>query len=399
MNLFPYGSPGDRDSGPLSSTSSALASTEETIFSVCRYTGGLPGSVKPFQCKGRKKTADYKCFSLLRHQPFLFLNVKGRLLFLSLVSVLFSSNTFLADSISLHESSACCRPCTGPVIHSAPHSRRPAEAGFSLTQGIFMLREGEFHPYWLPSCKLQQRLSIQPSKQQVGRWLPPSCRRAVAHSPTSPRGCPYTGKDTRSPQRNESDRQAQSAPLGATIWTRAGLACVGEYRVSLPAFLLRAASLPVRWTTQRRHGSQGRDKKTTSGMRKERESDEGKQTTTRLTMVKQRKYQLATDNIFIGLRDAQVQRNLRRKQMMIDYRPLRQYYKHKIDHATSVDEYLDWHRRLKKLPRDSSPTRYRNRCHVCGRARGYFRFFGLCRHHVLDMVRNAMLPGFTKAEW
>lgn len=108
---------------------------------------------------------------------------------------------------------------------------------------------------------------------------------------------------------------------------------------------------------------------------------------------------VATDNIFVGLRDAQVQRNLRRKQMMIDYRPLRQYYKHKADHATSMDEYLDWHRRLKKLPRDSSPTRYRNRCHVCGRARGYFRFFGLCRHHVLDMVRNAMLPGFTKAEW
>lgn len=108
---------------------------------------------------------------------------------------------------------------------------------------------------------------------------------------------------------------------------------------------------------------------------------------------------VATDNIFIGLRDAQVQRNLRRKQMMLDYRPLRQYYKHKIAQATSADERLDWHRRLQRLPRDSAPTRYRNRCHICGRARGYFRFFGLCRHHVLDMVRNAMFPGFTKAEW
>ncbi|KEP65322.1 UNVERIFIED_CONTAM: ribosomal protein RPS14, putative [Hammondia hammondi] len=120
---------------------------------------------------------------------------------------------------------------------------------------------------------------------------------------------------------------------------------------------------------------------------------------TALSMVKQRRYQLATDNLFVGLRDAQVQRNLRRKQMMIDYKPLRQYYKHKVAHATSMDERLDWHCRLQRLPRDSSPTRYRNRCRVCGRARGYFRFFGLCRHHVLDMVRNVMFPGFTKAEW
>ncbi|EPR59466.1 ribosomal protein RPS14, putative [Toxoplasma gondii ME49] len=120
---------------------------------------------------------------------------------------------------------------------------------------------------------------------------------------------------------------------------------------------------------------------------------------TALAMVKQRRYQLATDNLFVGLRDAQVQRNLRRKQMMIDYKPLRQYYKYKVAHATSMDERLDWHCRLQRLPRDSSPTRYRNRCRVCGRARGYFRFFGLCRHHVLDMVRNVMFPGFTKAEW
>nr|CEL65561.1 TPA: ribosomal protein S14P/S29E, putative [Neospora caninum Liverpool] len=120
---------------------------------------------------------------------------------------------------------------------------------------------------------------------------------------------------------------------------------------------------------------------------------------TALSMAKQRRYQLATDNLFVGLRDAQVQRNLRRKQMMIDYRPLRQHYKHKVAHATSMDERLDWHCRLQRLPRDSSPTRYRNRCRLCGRARGYFRFFGLCRHHVLDMVRNVMFPGFTKAEW
>lgn len=118
-----------------------------------------------------------------------------------------------------------------------------------------------------------------------------------------------------------------------------------------------------------------------------------------LHMVKHKKYQLATDNLFIGLSDAQVQRNLRRKQMAIDYRPLRQLYIQRIQLARSMDERLDWQYRLQKLPRDSSPTRYRNRCHLCGRPRGFFRFFGLCRIHALEHIRNTDFPGFTKAEW
>ncbi|GMV36271.1 MAG: 30S ribosomal protein S14 type Z [Fimbriimonadales bacterium] len=39
------------------------------------------------------------------------------------------------------------------------------------------------------------------------------------------------------------------------------------------------------------------------------------------------------------------------------------------------------------------------RCSVCGRARGYFRYFGLCRICLREMAHKGVLPGVTKASW
>lgn len=54
---------------------------------------------------------------------------------------------------------------------------------------------------------------------------------------------------------------------------------------------------------------------------------------------------------------------------------------------------------LRKLPRDSSATRVRNRCQVSGRARGYEGFFGLSRIALRDMALNGFLPGVRKSSW
>jgi len=43
----------------------------------------------------------------------------------------------------------------------------------------------------------------------------------------------------------------------------------------------------------------------------------------------------------------------------------------------------------KKLKFD---VRYRNRCRVCGRPRGYYRKFGLCRIHLRDLALQAICP-------
>lgn len=44
-------------------------------------------------------------------------------------------------------------------------------------------------------------------------------------------------------------------------------------------------------------------------------------------------------------------------------------------------------------------NRYRNRCQLCGRSRGYIRFFGLCRLCFRKMAREGVFPGVKKASW
>ena len=39
------------------------------------------------------------------------------------------------------------------------------------------------------------------------------------------------------------------------------------------------------------------------------------------------------------------------------------------------------------------------RCHRCGRSRGYFRKFGLCRICLRELAHVGMVPGVTKSSW
>ena len=40
-----------------------------------------------------------------------------------------------------------------------------------------------------------------------------------------------------------------------------------------------------------------------------------------------------------------------------------------------------------------------HRCTRCGRPRGYFRKFGLCRICLRDLAHQGVIPGMTKASW
>lgn len=55
--------------------------------------------------------------------------------------------------------------------------------------------------------------------------------------------------------------------------------------------------------------------------------------------------------------------------------------------------------KLQKMHRDSSPSRKRNRCKLCGRSRAYNRLTGLCRIHMRHAVMNGFVPGMHKASW
>jgi len=39
------------------------------------------------------------------------------------------------------------------------------------------------------------------------------------------------------------------------------------------------------------------------------------------------------------------------------------------------------------------------RCHRCGRARGFFRKFGVCRICLRELAHVGMVPGVTKSSW
>lgn len=54
---------------------------------------------------------------------------------------------------------------------------------------------------------------------------------------------------------------------------------------------------------------------------------------------------------------------------------------------------------LQKLPRNSSPTRVKNRCAISGRGRGYMRAFGLSRIQFRELAREGKIPGVKKASW
>lgn len=44
-------------------------------------------------------------------------------------------------------------------------------------------------------------------------------------------------------------------------------------------------------------------------------------------------------------------------------------------------------------------VRYRNRCRICGRARGYVRKFDMCRVCLRNLALQGELPGVRKASW
>jgi len=55
--------------------------------------------------------------------------------------------------------------------------------------------------------------------------------------------------------------------------------------------------------------------------------------------------------------------------------------------------------KLADLPRNSSKTRYRNRCAISGRGRGFIRYYGLSRIAFRELASKGMIPGVRKSSW
>ncbi|MCB0346351.1 MAG: 30S ribosomal protein S14 [Bdellovibrionales bacterium] len=97
---------------------------------------------------------------------------------------------------------------------------------------------------------------------------------------------------------------------------------------------------------------------------------------------------------------SKISKNLQRIAMVKRYAERRAELKELIrSPQTSDDEREEALRKFHALPRNSSRSRIRNRCHLTGRPRGNYRKFGLCRIKVREKALSGELPGVTKSSW
>ena len=95
-----------------------------------------------------------------------------------------------------------------------------------------------------------------------------------------------------------------------------------------------------------------------------------------------------------------IEKNKRRQRLVAKYANRRQALLAKSkDQSLTNEERLMARLKLAELPRNSSPTRVRNRCQVSGRPRGYYRKFRMSRIALRQLASSGKVPGVVKSSW
>jgi small subunit ribosomal protein S14 len=55
--------------------------------------------------------------------------------------------------------------------------------------------------------------------------------------------------------------------------------------------------------------------------------------------------------------------------------------------------------KLAQLPRNSAPSRIRNRCEMTGRPRAYYRKLKMSRLALRELANQGLIPGMVKSSW
>jgi small subunit ribosomal protein S14 len=69
------------------------------------------------------------------------------------------------------------------------------------------------------------------------------------------------------------------------------------------------------------------------------------------------------------------------------------------DESRPLEERFDARLKLAELPRNSSPTRIRNRCELTGRPRAYYRKLKMSRIALRELGSQGQIPGLVKSSW
>jgi small subunit ribosomal protein S14 len=69
------------------------------------------------------------------------------------------------------------------------------------------------------------------------------------------------------------------------------------------------------------------------------------------------------------------------------------------DKTKPIEERFAASLKLAEMPRNSSPTRIRNRCEMSGRPRAFYRKHKLSRIALRELGSKGMIPGLLKSSW
>jgi small subunit ribosomal protein S14 len=95
-----------------------------------------------------------------------------------------------------------------------------------------------------------------------------------------------------------------------------------------------------------------------------------------------------------------IEKNNRRRRMAKQFSARRAQLKAiALDESLGDQERFGARLKLAELPRNSSPTRIRNRCEMTGRPRGYYRKLKMSRIALRNMGNDGKIPGMVKSSW
>ena len=95
-----------------------------------------------------------------------------------------------------------------------------------------------------------------------------------------------------------------------------------------------------------------------------------------------------------------IEKNNRRKKLSKQLSGKRAKLKATVmDQSVSMEERFAAQLKLSAMPRNSAPSRVRNRCEVTGRPRAYYRKLKLSRIALRELGNFGEIPGMVKSSW
>ena len=95
-----------------------------------------------------------------------------------------------------------------------------------------------------------------------------------------------------------------------------------------------------------------------------------------------------------------IERNKKRQRLSDKFAGRRARLKAKtLDETLPLEERFAARLKLAQLPRNSAPSRVRNRCELSGRPRGFYRKLKLSRIALRDLASKGQVPGMVKSSW